>query len=261
MKFDFSVPITFYEFLAIILSTLAVLIPIIKWGYEKFVKKLKFSFMPSGTISLYHNRSGSYLHLGGVYDAKNKPAIVKEISVNVIRESDKATLSLIWSTLPSPVYRNVGGNYESSFETAHPFKVSADTLEPVFIEFSNRNENMDEKTDAILFAVHSVARIILAKPNINPFEADQHVKKSDEANTALIKLNDIFFWKAGTYELQLVTLYNDTCLRNTYQFTITDDESSRLRRNIESMLIIPVAEHFNTRAIFNTVRKDFKEKV
>ena len=44
MKFDFSVPMTFYELLAIVLAALALIIPLVKWIYDKYIKKLKISF-------------------------------------------------------------------------------------------------------------------------------------------------------------------------------------------------------------------------
>ena len=38
MKFDFSVPMTFYELLAIVLAALALIIPLVKWIYDKYIK-------------------------------------------------------------------------------------------------------------------------------------------------------------------------------------------------------------------------------
>lgn len=259
MKIDFSQPITAYELLAIILAALAIVIPILKWIYDKWIKKLVLSFLPSGTITVCHNKSGSYVSFGGVYEAKNKPAIIKEISANIIRKNDSATLLLVWSTFSSPVYKKVAGNYESSFETAHPFKVEADTLEPTFIEFSNRKENMNEKIDAILKPTYDAARFILSTPNIELIPADNKVKSSPEAQAARIALNDDFFWKKGTYKLELVSKYNNTEMCNTYYFSLSSEESEKLRQNIESMLVIPVADHFRLTVPFNTVRKDYSE--
>ena len=151
--FNFEQPITTYELIAIILSVIALLLPVGKWILDKLIKRLKFDFLPSGMITLYHNKSGSYISLGGVYEAKNKSTTVKEISATVIRKNDNATLPLTWSTFPSPVYRTVAGNYETSFETAHPFKVEADTLAPAFIEFSKTATNVSDETNIILAPV------------------------------------------------------------------------------------------------------------
>ena len=41
---------TFYELLAIILASLDLIFHLIKWIYDKHIKKLKFDFLPSGNI-------------------------------------------------------------------------------------------------------------------------------------------------------------------------------------------------------------------
>jgi len=195
--FNFEQPITTYELIAIILSGIALLIPAVKWIIDKLIKRLKFDFLPSGMITLYHNKSGSYLSLGGVYEAKNKSTTVKEITATVIRKSDNATLPLTWSTFPSPVYRTVAGNYETSFETAHPFKVDADTLVPAFIEFSKIATNVCEETNIILTPVIRASSAILSQNNIGVAIADAQVKQLNEYTTAKLALNDLFFWKAA----------------------------------------------------------------
>jgi len=78
MSFNFEQPITAYELIAIILSVFALIIPLIKFVYNKLIKRLKIDFLPSGMITLYFNKSGAYISLGGVYEAKNKDATVKK---------------------------------------------------------------------------------------------------------------------------------------------------------------------------------------
>ena len=165
MNINWTQPITVYELIAIALSTIALIIPLIKYIYNHFIKKLKVDFLPSGMITLFHNRSGSYTSLGGVYEVKNKSTTIKEITAKVIRQSDNASLSLIWSTFPSPICRRVAGNFETSFETAHPFKVEADTLAPAFVEFVDKCVNMDEVSNNILYPVVCATMPIFSQPN------------------------------------------------------------------------------------------------
>lgn len=70
MPINFEQPMTTYELIAIILSILALVIPALKWLYDKFLKRLEIDFLPSGMITLLHNRSGSYITLGGVMRQK-----------------------------------------------------------------------------------------------------------------------------------------------------------------------------------------------
>lgn len=257
MPINFEQPMTTYELIAIILSVLALVFPVLKWVYDKFIKRLKIDFLPSGVITLLHNRSGSYITLGGVYEAKNKSTTIKEISAKVIRKSDNATLSLLWSTFPSPVVRSVAGNYETAFETAHPFKVEADTLAPAFVEFSNTTSNMTEVSDGILYPVINASTAILSQANIAVLAADAAVKSLPEYNTAKLALNDYFFWKADAYELVLTTVHSKGLFDKKYVFQLSADESKSLRSNIDNLLVIHVANHFRLSLQMNSVRKEF----
>lgn len=260
MSFNFEQPITAYELIAIILSVFALIIPSIKFVYNKLIKRLKIDFLPSGMITLYFNKSGAYISLGGVYEAKNKDATVKEISSKITRQSDNSTLSLNWSTFPSPVYREFGGKYETTFETAHPFKVDADTLYPVFIEFSSPNDNMSEITNEILSPLNKAASTILNRQDINLTAADTQIKQLKEYRDAQISINDNFFWKPGSYILELTTKYNNLCMSKKYVFDLSNDESTRLRKNIDMLLVQPVATHFGLNITISTVRKAFVEE-
>lgn len=257
--FNFDQPITTYELIAIIISVIALLVPVVKWIYDKLIKNLKFDFLPSGMITLYHNRSGSYISLGGVYEAKNKSTTVKEITATIIRKSDNATLPLVWSTFPSPVYRSIAGNYETSFETAHPFKVEADTLVPVFVEFSKAETNADEETNEILAPVVQASSVILAQSDMNVALADANVKQLNEYNDAKLALNDVFFWKTSKYELVISTQHGNSTLKKTYNFELSIEDSNKLRENIDNLLIAHVANHYRLSLNINSVRKSFKE--
>lgn len=260
MNINWTQPITAYELIAIILSTIALIIPIIKCAYNRFIKRPKIDFLPSGMITLFHNRSGSYISLGGVYEAKNKSTTVKEISSKVIRQSDNATLSLVWSTFPSPVCRTVAGNFETSFETAHPFKVEADTLAPAFVEFADKCANMDEISNDILYPVICATTPVFSQPDITLPIVDSAVRSLPEYASAKIALNDYFFWKADTYEIIMTTIHSKGSFDKKYIFSLSDEESLRLRCNIDSILVSHVAVHFGMSVQMNSVRKEFKEK-
>lgn len=260
MTINFEQPITAYELIAIILSLIALIVPVVKWWYDKYIKKLQFDFLPSGMITLYFNKSGSYISLGGVYEAKNKPAVVKNITAKVIRKADNATLAMNWSTFSSPVFRNYAGKVESSFETAHPFKVEADMLAPAFVEFENAKDKMNEITGQILEPVHNATRQFLKQDDISFLPAtDKQVRQTKEFQDAKVSLNDYFFWKKGKYQIVLEAKYNNLVLTKIYEFTLTEDESQNLRANIDNLLVEPIANHFHCNLTFHTVRKNYSE--
>ena len=85
---------TTYEIIATVIAVIALLQPWIIKFCNHFLRKICVSFIPSAQIKLYYNRSGAYVYLGGVIESKNQVAVVKDISVKVIRQNDKAELKL-----------------------------------------------------------------------------------------------------------------------------------------------------------------------
>lgn len=124
MKVDFTQPMTCYELLAIIISILALLIPLIVWAYNKFLKVTKLNFYPSDKIQLYFNKSGSYLQLGGTFESKNKSTVIKNINIDVIKHVDKSTFNFDWSTLISPIFQKIGNDFVKTSQNAHAFKIN-----------------------------------------------------------------------------------------------------------------------------------------
>ena len=261
MSIDFKQPMTAYEFIAILLSSLALLIPIVRWFFDRYIKKLEINFLPSGMITLYHNKSGSYLNLGGVYEAKNKSTTIREISAKVIRLSDSAVLPLIWSSFPSPVYRKIAGNIETSFETAHPFKVEAETLVPAFIEFANKAGNIDGTSNEILYPLLNASSPILSQPGLPIIEIDRRVKALPEFGEAKLNLCDLFFWKPGKYQLTITAVHTSGSFDKTYEFDLTDDESKFIKGNIDNLLVAHIAEQYKLFLPMRTITKAYKEKV
>ena len=256
MKIDFSQPITTYELIAIILAVLSLAIPAFKWLYNKYIKKAKIDFLPVGKINLYFNRSGSYIYMGGTFDLKNKPANIKKISANIIRQSDNATLELEWSTFKSPVFRQVAGNYESTFETAHPFIIPANSMYPCLVEFSNSKVNVNKEIDRVTTPYH-IDLYKMLETNI-PFEASYNTAKNHPqyADTKL-SVSEYLFWKPGKYTIILNTRYNDTDFNKKYKFTLTEKDCDSLKHNVDNILMAPIDNHFKMPAFMEIISKDY----
>ena len=86
--------ITFYELLSLILSTLAILIPIIKLVWKKCILKEKLDFYPLKKAYLSCNKMGSYIRIDGVFEAHNKSISIKDIDINITRKKDSKKLNL-----------------------------------------------------------------------------------------------------------------------------------------------------------------------
>lgn len=64
MTIDFSKPMTVYELLALILSVSALLYPLLKYFYNRFFRRIKIRFFPSGRMTIFFNKSGPYVSIG-----------------------------------------------------------------------------------------------------------------------------------------------------------------------------------------------------
>lgn len=152
---------TKYETIAVALSTLAILMPIIKWFWIKFIIKPRLEYYPNGTAYLYTNNSGSYIRIDGVFEAQNKPIVVKDVALKVIRKNDEKILNLVWSSFISPVNQNVMGVFSSTAEAAHPFKIEQDSIGCAFIEYANQYNSAFRKITPLLEEVQRDAHDIV----------------------------------------------------------------------------------------------------
>ena len=119
---------TTYEIIATVIAGLALAQPWVIKLFVRWFRKIKITFIPSSKLKLYYNKSGSYISIGGVIEAKNQPAVIKNISAKVVRLSDKAELSMDWSSFMVPVFQSVAGNAITTNEIARPFKVEANNF-------------------------------------------------------------------------------------------------------------------------------------
>ena len=99
-----------YELVATIIALIALIQPWVIKLWKTLFKRVKIAFIPSGKIKLFYNRSGAYVRVDGVIEAKNQSTIIRDISAKVIRLSDKAELKMDWSSFNTPVYQNIAGN-------------------------------------------------------------------------------------------------------------------------------------------------------
>ena len=260
MQIDFEKPITIYEAIALCISIFwPIILSVGKWFYNKYIKKLKFTFIPTGMITLYFDKNGSYFVMGGVYEAKCKSTTVRNITAFVERESDKAMLNLRWSTFSPAKVRVSAGNIERESEIAHPFKVESDTLFPVSIEFENANEHIIDKFSNLLKPVHDTITFMMTQQHLLPEQVNTQIRQMPDMDRIKQLLNDNFFWRSGTYCVNLITKYNDSVLYKKCKFTLSEEESGQIRNNIDNLLMEPMATYYNRWPFFATVSKEFTE--
>ncbi len=252
-----QIVMTPYEIIATILAVMALIQPWIIAAWKKFFKPFEITFIPSAKIKLYYNRSGAYIYLGGVIEAKNRPAVIKNISAKVIRQSDKAELAMDWSSFMVPVFQSVGGNAVTTSEIARPFMVDTNGLTPVFVEFANSDTQVVDRLSKIY------EKLILESKRISnmkmPFEqAVDQLQKIAEYRTFREELLENFYWKVSDYQVELSINYSGNAIETyKYRFSLNHDEIGEFRKNIDEAMICELKMLYYQPVNLKTFQKDF----
>lgn len=255
MSLDFSIPITGYEFIAIVISILALIMPVIIWIIKNIFIKAKLEIYPTNQLKLLYNESGSYINLDFSIGCKYKNVVVQNIETIITRENDGKKLELIQSTFKSPVYSAIGSNFLSSNETAHPFKIEENGLINIFLEESIKNSETINK----LSEIHNnkLKDFIIGDNYDKDFEK---FKNKDDYNEMYAKLYEELFWKKGKYEMQLIIKYNKKeQYVKKYIFEINEKESKLFEHNVEEALLCRLKNIYQIPTNFYYGNKNYNE--
>ena len=258
MIIDFS-KITIYEIFALILSTIAILIPIIQWAWKKWVVKPVLYHLPTGRAFLFINRSGSYMQIEGVFEAKNKPISVKNVTLKVLRVKDDKVLNLRWSTFASPVSQRIVGNYSSITETAHPIRIDADSILCAFTEFADFYDSFSKKFQPYYDAL--VQQMDKANPlNVSYDQAYPIYTSSEPYKIAKSLLDKELFWEIGQYEITLEAEYGKKKVQFFYKFSVNVDDYKRIESNLVETLAKPIKDLYMKPLAMQTVQVELNTK-
>lgn len=235
---------TEYEKIAIALSTIAILIPIIQWAWKKWVVKAILSFHPTGRIMLFFNQSGSYVRFDGVYEAERKPITVKNISLKITREKDERIHNLSWSSFISPVNQNITGKFVQTTESAHPFRIEADSVMCAFTEFGDPFDSFGKafrnKTEALFAKIPTIQK--QARDYAVAMRIYQSLPEYSEAKQLLEKE---YLWEIGKYKLDLCVCFKNKEKHFKYTITVGEHESQKLKGNIDEALLSALKQFYS----------------
>ena len=246
-------PMTLYETLALIMSAIALLIPIVQWAWRKWAMKPILKFHPTGRASLYCNTSGSYISIEGIFEALRKPIIVKKMAVEIERKQDSRKLNLQWSTFISPISQSVAGNYASSVETAHPFRVEADSIMCAFTEYA---DFYDAATKSIEPAITKYSQIWEKNRSgiQDPQQALLFIQGTQEYEAAHSALMKALYWEIGQYSLKIAVNHSDTVTNYAYTFSVSATEREKLEANVNEIMNSIVLRTYGIQPKFQPVQ-------
>lgn len=223
---------TKYETIAVILSTVAILIPIIRWAVRKWLIKAELFFYPTGHTYLYFDQIGSYLRIDGVYEARNKPVVIRNMTVQVIRKKDNATRIRQWNSFVNPANQTVMGAVTSMTEAAHPFRIEADSVMCAFTVFTDFYASSQKSLQQFFEASSEVAMKL--ESNQMPFAmARNQFVNSPEYIKLQEQLKKECFWEISKYDVIIITEYENRKKEFKYKFEITKDTMDIISCNIE----------------------------
>lgn len=248
-----------YEIVAICLSTIAIIIPIVQWAWKKWVQKPILNYFPNGTVRLLFNQSGSYLQIDGVYEALNKPISVKNIRVFVKRQKDGKMLNLSWFTFVSPVVQRVGTNAIQSNETAHPFRIEANSIMCAFTEFADAfnsyAKTFQQKTDCLFQHIPEYT-----KQNLDYSTAITKFQSTQEYSNAKTFVEKEFFWEIGKYDVTVQTRYEKKIVNYIFEFSIGQADYQQMSQNITESLVSPLKDAYGMLRSYQFIDVELKEK-
>lgn len=224
------------DIITAIVAVIALVQPWVIKLWKWIFRKIEITFIPSGKMKLFYNRSGAYIQIGGVIEAKNQDAVIKDISAKIIRLCDNAELKMDWSSFNVPVYQNIAGNIVTTMETARPFKVRANDLAPVFVEFCNVDGPLVDHMAEIYSSLGVLARTIVA-PTMSLEEARQNFKLTPEYQSVKEELLEGFYWKVSQYVLTISVHYESNTIKNfSYKFSLNQTEIMEFKKDIENAM-------------------------
>ena len=258
MIIDFT-KITIYEILALVLSLIAILVPLFKCLWNALFVKAELKFIPNKKMLVFFNRSGAYVRIDGAYEALNKSITIRNGKVQIIRE-DNTVLNLDWSVFVSPAWQNFSGSIASSNEYAHPFRLEANSLICAFVEYAdpfNKGNILWQKIESKLNPI----ALKLKKEYESFDEALKEIKNSPDFIQAYRDLQATFFWQAGEYNLSIENQYESEKANFKYSFTLQQYDIDKLNSNIDKVLVSILSEKYNIPTGCETPTVDLKEKL
>lgn len=235
--------ITVYEVIALTLSFIAIIVPLIKWAWQRWFVQPILNHLPTGKVYLFFNKAGSYLKIESVYEALNKPIIVRKISLRVSCDQNEKKLKENWLYFWSPVTLSSKDNFSSSTETAHPFRIEKNSLTIAFTEFEAAQNLLRKK----LVEYDRNVESLVQKCVYGGLGYDSALKELEQQLFYTNMRNDLlreFFWEIGSYKIEIIVKYGENEKVFPDSFEITEAEHDKLMHNLNEVLLEKIKEMY-----------------
>lgn len=254
---------TKYEIISIVLSIIAIIIPtivipILSYFYKKFFKSPKLKHYITGRATLYFNFSGSYIRIDGVYESQRNSASIKNVVLQITRNTDEQKLNLQWSSFISPVNQRLLGNYSSTVETAHPFRIESDSIVCAFVQYADVNDSANRTLTPLYLNLVKIVEE-LSQTSTTFDEAKEKYVATNEYISLKNAAMGFFYWKIGKYTVEIQTKYENKLAIFKYEFEVNETTNSDLILNFEETLLTPLYNRYGLPASKRAVLVELRE--
>lgn len=254
---------TIYEKISIVLSIIAIIIPtivipILSYFYKKFFKSPKLKHYITGRATLYFNFSSSYIRIDGVYESQRNSASIKNVALQITRNTDEQKLNLQWSSFISPVNQHLLGNYSSTVETAHPFRIESDSIVCAFVQYTDVNGSADRTLEPLHNNLNKIAGQI-SQPSIPFDEAKSKYVDTNEYKNLKNEAMNFFYWKIGKYTAEIQVKYENKTTTFRYEFEVNETSKNDLLFNFDEVLLMPLYNRYGLQTNMRIVQVEVRE--
>src|SRR5262245_56334176 len=229
---------------SLIIAAIALMQPWLIGLFKKCFRRKRVEIYETGSIEIGLSTFGPTVGLFGTLNAIHGDAVVRNMTLKVVRLKDKAEHDFSWGVFRSPKF--VAAGPDPSFQLGSTFVIPSASPHHFSILFWDRGL-IDE---AQPFATKLVEqwneflknKLSTADPDVDPmklrFDAYEEFARTSEHLNTYTALQDMFYWHPGRYFLQLevATIHPDNKFIKKWEFRLTEQDSNSLKLNVVSVL-------------------------
>lgn len=249
------------------IAVLALLTPLFRWIYEKFLRRGKISFYKSDKINVNYVSEGAMISLNGIYRAVVEPLFVENINVRIIRQQDQSQRSFELRYVRFPIYSATGSSW--NFGTAGGFLISPsqpirydllfydpavqNAIEPMKSRIEELwSQHVDRTLEAIEaagVAARPVEQNVPAVANdpqavapvhqqVDEEQVFQEFYETEEVQRLRADIDRACHWETGRYliVMDIKSAEPDRTFPHKWAFELTDNDVRKLRENTEAII-------------------------
>ena len=233
---------------SLIIAAIALAQPWIIGLFKKCFKRKRVEIYETGAIEIGLSTFGPTVGLFGTLNSIHGDAVVRNMTLKIVRLKDKAEHDFSWRFFRSPKFLATGP--DPSFQLCSTFVVPSasphhfsilfwdpgiiDEAQPLAAKLIEQwNEFLKNKGE--LPTAPSDTNVDSSKSRIQAFE---EFAKTPGIVDTFAALTEMFYWLPGRYSLrlELAVIHPHNKFIKNWEFRLTEQDSSRLKLNILNIL-------------------------